>query len=392
MWVNDLGKVDDGQPGAPLTLLWCLFLFKWSSGGKVARNSRRGNNQLLKNSKQNNTALFQCQLGLWPRICLSNTCNVNLWRLLREIQSNRSSLSETGEKKGRNSSGGHAAPETSIKLLPLCAIPLLSDRVAGFKSSDSYMMRHEHSTDGNATGSKGAFLVVFCDVWHNWGRQKRKTSAADDTSVDSACGLPPFPLFEQTSGFWLVVFLCSLPLFSLKIEEFSKDSRWSGLQRFENPSLLQCLANESLSQSQTIPCLSWLCFHPQSLHLCHYFLSYIQFLSQSASSFSATRKSNQWWIWLQHAKISQHPQTTTEWGVTSIVLRVTDISVFVCFSLMMTGYAADNGIANYSRSTRRSQSYDLQPMSSQEKEICSHIIKRIKKKGNGHSLLQKVHS
>lgn len=66
--------------------------------------------------------------------------------------------------------------------------------------------------------------------------------------------------------------------------------------------------------------------------------------------------------------------------MTSIVLRVTDISVFVCFSLMMTGYASDNGIANYSRSTKTSQSYDLQPMSSQEKEICTHIIKRIKKK------------
>lgn len=108
--------------------------------------------------------LFQWQLGLWPRICLSNTCNVNLWCLLREIQSNRSCPLRNRKKKGRNSSGGHAAPETSIKLLPLCAIPLLSDRVAGFKSSNSYLMRHEHSTDGNATGSKGAFLVVFFDV------------------------------------------------------------------------------------------------------------------------------------------------------------------------------------------------------------------------------------
>lgn len=84
-------------------------------------------------------------------------------------------------KKVRDSSGGHTAPETKRK-----TTSFIRDTIVERSSCKSSRVQFHmlwiatfHRWERNWV--KRSFCCCLFDVWHNWGRQKRKTSAADHT-------------------------------------------------------------------------------------------------------------------------------------------------------------------------------------------------------------------
>lgn len=173
-------------------------------------------------------------------------------------------------------------------------IPLLSDQVARVQEFSFICCVFQHSTDGNATGLKGAFFCCLFDIWHNWGRQRRKKSAAHDTSEETFAPRLVHIFSPTVSGF--------------KSSEKSLQLKWyfhfAGLK-----DALLMTHSVPVKQSIDSPCCLAIVSH--CIVITASSSSCIQFINQSAS-FTVKRSE----VCKQHAQCksptnSHHSQVTT---------------------------------------------------------------------------------